>query len=60
MEGRCRGLFGGTIPQGGRHSCVSFGTFSFQISARRPAILTEVFCGFPQSLQTYAGIVGLP
>jgi hypothetical protein len=24
------------------------------ISARRPAILTEVFCGFPQSLQASA------
>lgn len=35
----------------GLHSCFVFGNFSFQISARRSAILTEVFVS-SQSLQT--------
>jgi hypothetical protein len=27
----------------GRHSCIAFRSFRFQISARRPAVLTELF-----------------
>jgi hypothetical protein len=37
-------------------SCLVFGRAWDQISARRPAILTEVFRGFPQSLQANSEI----
>jgi hypothetical protein len=44
------------VPTQRRRSFV-FGRFRFQIPARRPAILTERFRGFPQSLQENAEIV---
>jgi hypothetical protein len=40
----------------GHHSCFVFGRSQVQISAKRLAILTEGFCGFPQSLQAKAVI----
>jgi hypothetical protein len=36
---------------------VRFGISQVQISAQRPAILTEILCGFPQSPQANAGTV---
>lgn len=38
-------------------SLLVFGRFLVQIPAGTPAILTEVFCGFPQSLQASVEIV---
>jgi hypothetical protein len=40
----------------GYHSCFIFGRSQVQMLARRPAVMTEVFHGFPQSLQADAGI----
>jgi hypothetical protein len=39
------------------HSCFVFGRSRVQISARRPAILIEIFRAFPQYLQANSGIV---
>jgi hypothetical protein len=41
----------------GQYTCFVFGRSRVQISSRRPAILTEVFRGFPQSLDANSGIV---
>jgi hypothetical protein len=46
-----------TLQSRGWHSCFLFNRSSVQISAQRPAILTEVFHGFSQSLQANSGIV---
>jgi hypothetical protein len=41
----------------GEHSCFVFGRSWVQISVRKPAVVTEVFRGFPQSLQVNVEIV---
>jgi hypothetical protein len=41
----------------GEHSCFIFERSQVKISAQRPAILSEVFCDFPQSFQANSGIV---
>jgi hypothetical protein len=38
-------------------SCIVFGRSQIQISDRRPVILIKDFRGFPQSVQTNAGII---
>jgi hypothetical protein len=43
-------------PRGYQH-CFLFWRLRFQMSARKPAILTEGFCGFPQLLQANAFVV---
>jgi hypothetical protein len=43
-----------TLWWSGQHSSFVFGSSQFQISARRPVILSEVFRDFPQYLQSNA------
>jgi hypothetical protein len=39
--------------------CFVFGRSRVEVPAQKPAILTEIYHGFPQSFQTYAVIVRL-